>query len=106
MADPKRADPQNRLRDNRALTRFELFLFAAVATVLLVRTFLAVSGYPQVGGGGLHIAHVLWGGLLMLGWPFRSLARPAPGTGEWRVIGDTSRRSVLRRRVMFMDQAP
>jgi hypothetical protein len=65
VADPKRADPQNRLRDNRALARFELFLFAAVATVLLVRTFLAVSGYPQVGGGGLHIAHVLWGGLLM-----------------------------------------
>lgn len=26
---------------------------------------LAVAGYPQVGGGGLHVAHVLWGGLLM-----------------------------------------
>lgn len=52
-------------RDQQALARFETFLFAAVATVLLIRTFLAVAGYPQVGGGGLHVAHVLWGGLLM-----------------------------------------
>ncbi|MGX7679029.1 hypothetical protein ACSMXN_09020 [Jatrophihabitans sp. DSM 45814] len=52
-------------RDERALGRFELFLFTAVATVLVVRTALAVTGYPQVGGGGLHVAHVLWGGLLM-----------------------------------------
>ncbi len=52
-------------RDDRALDRFDLFLFTAVATVLVVRAALAVTGYPQVGGGGLHIAHVLWGGLLM-----------------------------------------
>jgi hypothetical protein len=52
-------------RDQQALARFEAFLFSAVATVLLIRTFLAVAGYPQVGGGGLHVAHVLWGGLLM-----------------------------------------
>ena len=31
-----------------------------------VRFYLAATGYPQGGGGGLHIAHVLWGGLLML----------------------------------------
>jgi hypothetical protein len=36
-----------------------------VVTVLLVRAFLAAAGYPQIGGDGLHIAHVLWGGLLM-----------------------------------------
>ena len=24
------------------------------------------TGYPQVGGGGLHIAHMLWGGLFMM----------------------------------------
>jgi hypothetical protein len=55
----------NDWHDERALARFELFLFTAVATVLVVRTALAVTGYPQVGGGGLHVAHVLWGGLLM-----------------------------------------
>lgn len=41
------------------------FFVAAVATVLTTRVLLAASGYPQLGGGGLHVAHVLWGGLLM-----------------------------------------
>src|SRR5690606_18013451 len=41
------------------------FVVAAVATVLLTRAYLAATDYPQIGGGGLHIAHVLWGGLLM-----------------------------------------
>ncbi len=44
----------------------EIFLVAAVATVLIIRTYLSATGYPQVGGDGLHVAHVLWGGLLML----------------------------------------
>lgn len=41
------------------------FLAVTVLTVLVTRGLLALSGYPQLGGGGLHIAHVLWGGLLM-----------------------------------------
>ncbi len=44
----------------------EHFLIAAVAALLGIRLFLAAAGYPQVGGDGLHIAHMLWGGLLML----------------------------------------
>ncbi len=52
-------------RDTRALARFELFLFTAVLTVLVVRGALAATGYPKVGGGDLHVAHVLYGGLLM-----------------------------------------
>ena len=51
--------------DRAALGRFEAFLFSAIATVGLVRAFLIVTGYPKVGGHGLHVAHVLWGGLLM-----------------------------------------
>ncbi len=43
--------------------RFTLLSFAA--SVALTRLFLGLTGYPQVGGGGLHIAHVLWGGLLL-----------------------------------------
>jgi hypothetical protein len=43
-----------------------MFLVSAVATVIVIRIFLEATGYPQVGGGGLHIAHVLWGGLGML----------------------------------------
>ena len=27
--------------------------------------FSKFTGYPQIGGGGLHIAHVLWGGLIL-----------------------------------------
>jgi hypothetical protein len=34
--------------------------------VLIARVFLAMTGFPQIGGGGLHVAHVLFGGILML----------------------------------------
>jgi hypothetical protein len=42
------------------------FAFAGIGTVLLIRTYLGVTGYPRLGTGGLHIAHVLWGGMLMV----------------------------------------
>src|SRR5512143_3428729 len=35
------------------------------ASVTLTRLFLELTGYPQLGGGELHIAHALWGGLLL-----------------------------------------
>ncbi|MGV8979258.1 MAG: hypothetical protein ACOH17_14570 [Cellulomonas sp.] len=42
------------------------FVVTAVLTVLATRGLLAATGYPQLGGGGgLHVAHVLWGGLLL-----------------------------------------
>ena len=44
----------------------ERFLIAAVGAILAIRAYLAATGYPQVGGDGLHVAHMLWGGLLML----------------------------------------
>jgi hypothetical protein len=44
-----------------------LFIFSGIATVVTTRTFLFLTGYPQIGSGsGLHIAHVLFGGLLMM----------------------------------------
>ena len=45
---------------------FEAFFVSAVAAVLAIRFFLQLTGFPQLGGAGLHIAHILWGGLLML----------------------------------------
>src|SRR5437899_6681042 len=42
------------------------FLIAAALTVFALRVYLAAAHYPQLGGNGLHIAHVLWGGLLMV----------------------------------------
>jgi hypothetical protein len=53
-------------RDPQAGPHLLAFTVAAVAAILLTRALLAVTGYPQLGGGGLHVAHVLWGGLLML----------------------------------------
>ena len=47
-------------------SHLEAFFVAAVMSVLAIRLFLDITGYPQIGGGGLHIAHMLWGGLLML----------------------------------------
>src|SRR5919201_5377778 len=44
----------------------DVVLVCAVATILVVRTQLWLTNYPQLGGHGLHIAHLLWGGLLML----------------------------------------
>ena len=67
-AQPGRRSPLLRLglpRDPDASTYLAGFLVAAVVTVMLTRALLAATGYPQLGGGGLHVAHVLWGGLLM-----------------------------------------
>lgn len=44
----------------------EVLFLSSVMTILVTRFFLHLTGYPQVGGEGLHIAHMLWGGLLML----------------------------------------
>jgi len=42
-----------------------LSLVSFAASVLLTRLFLELTGYPQIGNSELHIAHVLWGGLLL-----------------------------------------
>jgi hypothetical protein len=47
-------------------SRYLLILLISFAgSVTLTRLFLQLTGYPQIGGGSLHIAHVLWGGLLL-----------------------------------------
>jgi hypothetical protein len=53
-------------RDIDAGAYLETMLVAAVSSVLLTRLYLQATGFPQIGGGGLHLAHLLWGGLLML----------------------------------------
>ncbi len=44
----------------------EIFLISAVGMILIIRLQLWATGYPKLGGGKLHIAHLLWGGLLMV----------------------------------------
>ncbi|MFT4200454.1 hypothetical protein [Gordonia sp. (in: high G+C Gram-positive bacteria)] len=43
----------------------EWFVVIAVITILVTRAYLAWTGYPQIGGGNLHIAHSLFGGALL-----------------------------------------
>jgi hypothetical protein len=49
-----------------AMHDFEIFFVSAVATILLVRAILAATGWPQLGGGKIHFAHLMWGGIGML----------------------------------------
>jgi len=49
-----------------AMQDFEVFFVSSVATILLVRMILAATGWPQLGGGKIHFAHLLWGGIGML----------------------------------------
>jgi hypothetical protein len=74
-----------------AAVEFELFFVVAVATILIVRAALALTGWPQLGGGKIHFAHLMWGGLGMLigfiifmgftGRLWRQLAAVAAGIG-------------------------
>lgn len=54
------------IRNVQAREQLELFIVSAISSLLLLRYYLYLTGYPQVGGGSLHIAHMLYGGLLML----------------------------------------
>jgi hypothetical protein len=58
--------PSAPLRNSDGPILLESFLVAAVVSFLGIRAFLTLTGFPQVGGGELHIAHMLWGGALML----------------------------------------
>ena len=53
-------------RDHRAMEHVLVFVLVGMATILVTRMFLIATGYPQLGGDGLHIAHVLWGGALLI----------------------------------------
>jgi hypothetical protein len=55
------------IRNLDAWPNLEIFLVTAVVAVLGIRAFLELAGYPRLGLGRLHVAHVLLGGLLMLG---------------------------------------
>lgn len=53
------------VRREKAQTYILVSLVSFAGTVVLTRLFLEITGYPQIGRGELHIAHVLWGGLIL-----------------------------------------
>jgi hypothetical protein len=59
------------VRANRAVRRHNaqnymlLMLIGFSVSVILTRTFLTLTGFPKIGSGDLHIAHLLWGGVLL-----------------------------------------
>src|SRR5918912_3032564 len=63
--------PMRRIRrpvKRESAERYLMFTLVSFAgAVILIRLFLELTGYPQVGNSELHIAHVLWGGLLLFG---------------------------------------
>lgn len=62
------------VRRDRAEIYILTSLVAFAVTVIATRVFLELSGYPQVGNDVLHIAHALWGGLLLMVAAFLPLA--------------------------------
>jgi len=57
---------ENPIPRHDAVQKLEWFLISAVVMILVIRTQLWLTNYPQLGGNGLHIAHLLWGGLFMM----------------------------------------
>jgi hypothetical protein len=45
---------------------FDAFFISAISTILLIRFYLSLTGYPQIGGSTLHISHLVPGTLLLL----------------------------------------
>ena len=56
---------RNIIRNIDAEVYLETFLIAAVVSILAIRVFLYITGFPQIGSGDFHIAHMLWGGFFM-----------------------------------------
>jgi hypothetical protein len=45
---------------------FDAFFISAISTILIIRFYLKLAGYPQIGSSFLHISHLLPGVLMML----------------------------------------
>lgn len=70
-AQQRTGDPMSRqavtspVQRSRAESYILITLISLAFSVIATRLFLQLTGYPQIGGATLHIAHAIWGGLLL-----------------------------------------
>jgi sterol desaturase/sphingolipid hydroxylase (fatty acid hydroxylase superfamily) len=69
------------VRRHRAEEYMVTSLVAFAVTVIVTRMYLKWTGYPQIGTGVLHIAHALWGGLLL----FVAVLLPLALANRWAI---------------------
>jgi hypothetical protein len=67
------------VRRDRAENYLLTFLVAFAVTVIATRVYLELADYPQLGNSVLHIAHALWGGLLL----FVAVLLPLAFANRW-----------------------
>lgn len=65
-------------REHAEIYLFILLISFAVS-VSFTRFFLQLTGFPKIGGGELHFAHVLWGGLIL----FAAALLPLLFANQW-----------------------
>ena len=66
MSEPRRfAWIRRPVRREGAERYLFITLVSFAGTVILTRWFLSLTGFPQIGGGDLHVAHALWGGVAL-----------------------------------------
>jgi hypothetical protein len=69
------------VRRDRAESYLLTSLVAFAVTVIATRVYLELAGYPQLGNSVLHIAHALWGGLLL----FVAVLLPLALANRWAI---------------------
>jgi hypothetical protein len=76
---------QMKLRSAVIRDQAELYLLTSLVafavTVIFTRVFLQLTGFPQLGNSVLHIAHALWGGLLL----FVAVLLPLALVNRWAI---------------------
>ena len=67
------------VRRKHAVTHLLITVLCFAFSVTGTRVFLELTGYPQLGSGDLHIAHVLWGGVFL----FAASLLPLMWVNQW-----------------------
>lgn len=70
------------VRQDKAEQYMLITLLSFGGSVILIRLFLELTGYPQIGNSELHIAHVIWGGLFL----FVATLLPLIFANHWALV--------------------